>query len=153
MSPILPFPTRWPSPILDITIPRETLLISTVEDTYAHVVDGGNGLLVLGFAGPTPQAGPPSPSFTVTDDDGLSESTTSTVTVYLDPSRVAACHEDTDPAIDLWEILTAIDWWAQDTPVPCTNGLTLDLWDILTLIDMWAQDSVVKGSMGIVGEP
>ncbi|WP_162224315.1 malectin domain-containing carbohydrate-binding protein [Halorussus salinus] len=94
----------------------------------------------------------------VTDDDGANDSTTQTVSVVEVPSKpqsvaaIVASQSDgpdaNDSKIDLQEIQTAIDWWAEDDPVPGTDGQTLGLQEIQQLIDMWAEDESVDGGEG-----
>jgi hypothetical protein len=48
-----------------------------------------------------------------------------------------------DDRISLPEIQRAINWWAEDAPVPNTGGQTIDLTRIQNLIDAWAEGRVV----------
>jgi hypothetical protein len=70
--------------------------------------------------------------------------------------RVRFAGGDTDPTtciggavaggdgdISLPEIQAAINWWAEDDPVPNTGGKTLTLPKIQSLINAWAQDQTV----------
>jgi hypothetical protein len=94
----------------------------------------------------------------VTDDDGANDSTTQTVSVAEAPSEpqtvaeIVASQSDgpdaNDSKIDLQEIQSAIDWWAEDDPVPGTDGQTLSLQEIQQLIDVWAEDETVGGGGG-----
>jgi PKD repeat protein len=84
---------------------------------------------------------------TVTDDDGALDQQTRTVTVRPSdpepepqPEPVALALTGEDGRFQLDEVQTAIDLWAEDEPVPGTDGATLTLDQVQRFIDAWAED-------------
>jgi len=75
--------------------------------------------------------------------------TTFSVVAPLGESETT-CISDTvardDNTISLSEIQDAINWWAENTPVPDTGGKTISLSKIQSLIDAWAEASTVSCS-------
>jgi parallel beta-helix repeat protein len=62
-----------------------------------------------------------------------------------DTVSVARAVAGSDGIIDLSEIQSAINLWAEDDPVPGTNGQTISLTKIQELINLWAEDTPVPG--------
>jgi PKD repeat protein len=140
---------------------------SVASGDYWHVDDvsvtatGGTGGGTVTASGETvtqsfDETGSYEVTLTVTDDDGATDSATQTLDVVADDQAmpvtvaVASLNEDgDDSAIETAEIQQAIDLWAEDDPVPGTDGETLATTELQELIDVWAEDGTVDDGQGV----
>jgi hypothetical protein len=94
----------------------------------------------------------PDPGFTGEDSfvyevrNGSGGTDTATVTVSVPPVCPEAAVSGSDDTISLAEIQAAIDWWADDTAIPGTDGRTIGLSELQELIDAWATNTPVSCS-------